>query len=56
MAAELKGTGFTVIECRNLTMKQVGSTLREFRSKLTLGSVALVFYAGHGVQIKGENW
>jgi formylglycine-generating enzyme required for sulfatase activity len=56
MAAKLKGMGFTVIERSNLTVKQIGSTLREFRSKLTPGSVALVFYAGHGVQIKGENY
>jgi uncharacterized caspase-like protein len=56
MAVKLKGMGFTVIERSNLTVKQIGSTLREFRSKLTPGSVALVFYAGHGVQIKGENY
>ena len=56
MAARLKGFGFTVIERNNLTTKQIGSTLREFRSKLTPGSVALVFYAGHGVTIKGKNY
>lgn len=56
MAAKLKGMGFTVVERSNLSVKQIGSTLREFRSKLTPGSVALVFYAGHGVQIKGENY
>jgi formylglycine-generating enzyme required for sulfatase activity len=56
MAAKLKGMGFTVVERNNLTVKQIGSTLREFRSKLTPGSVALVYYAGHGLQIKGENY
>lgn len=56
IATKLKGMGFTVIERNNLTVKQIGSTLREFRSKLTPGSVALVFYAGHGLQIKGENY
>lgn len=56
MAAKLKLVGFTVIERNNLTVKEIGSTLREFRSKLTPGSVALVFYAGHGLQIKGENY
>ncbi len=54
MANSLRGYGFTVIERTNLTTRQVGQTLREFRSKLTPGSVAVVFYAGHGVQIKGE--
>ena len=56
MANKLRGLGFTVVERSNLTVKQIGSTLREFRSKLTPGSVALVFYAGHGLQIKGENY
>ncbi len=56
MTAKLKGMGFTVVERNNLTVKQIGSTLREFRSKLTPGSVALVYYAGHGLQIKGENF
>jgi formylglycine-generating enzyme required for sulfatase activity len=56
MAAKLKGMGFTVVERNNLTSKQIGSTLREFRSKLSPGSVALVYYAGHGLQIKGENY
>ena len=56
MANSLRGYGFSVIERNNLTVKQIGSTLREFRSRLTAGSVALVFYAGHGIQIKGENY
>jgi tripartite ATP-independent transporter DctP family solute receptor len=56
MANSLRGYGFTVIERTNLTTRQVGQTLREFRSKLTPGSVAVVFYAGHGLQIKGENY
>ena len=56
MAAKLRGMGFTVIERNNLLVKQIGSTLREFRSKLTPGSVALVYYAGHGLQIKGDNY
>jgi len=56
MAARLRSLGFTVIERSNLGIRQIGSTLREFRAKLTPGSVALVFYAGHGVQIKGENY
>jgi len=56
MAAKLRALGFTVVERNNLVVKQIGSTLREFRSKLVPGSVALIFYAGHGLQIKGENY
>jgi hypothetical protein len=56
MADKLRTAGFSVIERNNLGVRQIGSTLREFRSKLTPGSVAVVFYAGHGLQIKGENY
>ena len=56
MATKLRGLGFVVIERSNLGIRQIGSTLREFRSKLAPGGVALVFYAGHGLQIKGENY
>ena len=56
IAASLRAYGFTVIERDNLTTRQIGPTLREFRARLTPGSVAVVFYAGHGLQIKGENY
>lgn len=56
MAKKLRGLGFDVIERNNLKKEQIGGTLREFRSKLTPGAVALVFYAGHGLQIKGINY
>ena len=56
MADKLRGLGFVVIERSNLGIKQIGSTLREFRAKLVPGGVALVYYAGHGLQIKGENY
>jgi len=56
MAAKLKSLGFEVISRNNLATRQIGSTLREFRSKLAPGAVALFFYAGHGVQIRGENY
>jgi uncharacterized caspase-like protein len=56
MAQSLREMGFTVIERENITSKQIPSTLREFRASLTPGSVALFFYAGHGLQIKGTNY
>lgn len=56
VAKKLRGLGFNVIERNNLTIKQIGSTLREFRSKLMPGAVAIVFYAGHGLQINGVNY
>ncbi|QDL55107.1 SUMF1/EgtB/PvdO family nonheme iron enzyme [Rhodoferax aquaticus] len=56
MAKKLGSLGFYVVERKDLTIRQIGATLREFGSKLTPGGVALVFYAGHGLQIKGKNY
>jgi len=56
MAAALKTLGFDVILRTNITSRQIGAALREFRAKLSPGGVALFFYAGHGLQIKGENY
>lgn len=56
MAAKLRALGFDVVERTDIKTSQIGRTLREFRSRLTPGSVALFFYAGHGLQIKGENY
>jgi formylglycine-generating enzyme required for sulfatase activity/uncharacterized caspase-like protein len=56
IAAKLKELGFTVVLKENLTQRQIGSTLREFRSRLTAGAVGLFFYAGHGLQMEGINY
>ena len=56
MAAELQGLGFKVIKRENLSTRQIGSTLREFRNALSAGDEAIFFYAGHGLQIKGINY
>lgn len=40
----------------NLTTGKIGGALREFRTKLRPGAVALFFYAGHGLQVKGVNY
>ena len=52
VTAKLKMLGFTVITKNNLTSKQIGPALREFRNKLSPGSTAVFYYAGHGVQIR----
>ena len=55
-AAKLRTLGFEVVERENLLAKQIPPTLREFRASLKPGAVALFFYAGHGLQIKGSNY
>jgi hypothetical protein len=56
VAAQLRGFGFEVIEREDLTSREIGATLREFRYKLAGAEVGLVFFAGHGMQINGENF
>lgn len=56
VASKLRSYGFEVVYRENLKMRQIGSMLREFKSKLSPGSTALVFYAGHGLQVRGENY
>ncbi len=56
VAERLRKLNFLVVERRNITTKQIGSTLATFRSTIKPGDVALVFYAGHGMQIKGQNY
>jgi len=56
IAAKLRELGFDVVSRENLAQRQIGATLREFRSRLTPGSVALFFYAGHGFQVDGTNY
>jgi curli biogenesis system outer membrane secretion channel CsgG len=56
MAERLRSLGFRVIERENLRTREIAPTLREFRTALGVGSIALFFYAGHGLQIKGVNY
>ena len=55
-AAKLRTYGFDVLLKKDVQVKMLGKVLVEFKSKITPGSVAVVFYAGHGLQIKGTNY
>ncbi len=56
MAKLLKAKNYKVVYRSNLKVDQIGSTLREFKSLLEPGATAVVFYAGHGLQIKDQNY
>lgn len=56
IAKQLGTLGFDVILKEDLKARDVGSALREFRTHLSPGAIALFFYAGHGLQIRGENY
>lgn len=45
-----------IIYGKNLTQKEMESKLQEFVQHLTPISVGLFYYAGHGVQVEGENY
>jgi len=60
MAAALEAVGFDVVLRVDADLKTSKAALREFIDKLpkerTPDAVALVYFAGHGVQINGENY
>lgn len=56
VASRLRALGFDVVERHDLTVREIGSTMRDFRSKVEHASIALIFIAGHGLQVNGENY
>jgi hypothetical protein len=56
MEATLKSLGFDVIKKINSTKAVMEAAIREFSEKLPEYNVALFYYAGHGVQVNGQNY
>ncbi|WP_308734070.1 caspase family protein [Humidesulfovibrio sp.] len=56
VAAALKKLGFDVVLLKNATMQQMEEAVREFGLKLRQGGTGLFYFAGHGVQVAGENY
>jgi hypothetical protein len=56
IGAKLAAHGFTVIKKTDCRHKEMDIALKEFRASLTGSDVALFFFAGHGMQIDGENY
>ena len=49
--------GFDVVDSRrDLTTAEMRKTLREFGSKVRSADVAVIYYAGHGIEIDGSNY
>ncbi len=53
---KLKTLGFDVVMGINLKHRQFARVIGKFKQKLALSDVALFFYAGHGLQLKGRNY
>ena len=56
IAKALRGFGFEVIERKNQTLEAMNSAIAEFGSKIGGSEAALFYYAGHGIQVKNQNY
>lgn len=56
IAASLEKLGFAVVKGIDLTYAGMRQRLREFAHKLEGAEVSLLFYAGHGLQVHGQNY
>jgi len=57
MAEALGELGFEVLAKENLSTKaDMEAVVQEFEKKLKTGGVGLFYYAGHGIQVNGNNY
>ena len=56
MAALLTRLGFEVLEGTNLDKRGMERLIRQFDQKLSDADIALFYYAGHGMQVAGQNY
>ncbi len=52
----LRSSGFEVIDLRDATLTQMRTGVRQFGDLLINNDVGLVYYSGHGVEVKGRNY
>ncbi|WP_171129722.1 MULTISPECIES: caspase family protein [unclassified Ruegeria] len=56
VSAKLQTLGFETIEGLNLDRRGMNQHIADFTARLDAGDTAFVFFAGHGVEIDGENY
>ena len=59
IAASLRAIGFEVVEIHDVDQRALRSAIRDFGAKLEragAGAVALFYFSGHGMQVRGENY
>ena len=56
ISESLRSTGFRVSTYENLDHASMRNVIRIFGESLSKNDVGLVYYAGHGVQVKGKNY
>ena len=52
----LRNTGFEVIDLRDATLAQMRAAVRQFGERLMSNDVGLVYYSGHGIEVRGKNY
>jgi Caspase domain len=56
MAKTLQSLGFEVIFLPDADRRQMDIAIAQFKQLLRQGGVGLFYYAGHGMEVKGENY
>ncbi len=56
MASTLASKGFQVTTLKNATRRQMKEGIHKFTSSLDEQSVGLLYYAGHGIELEGNNY
>ena len=56
VAGVLTRLGFDVVEKHDLGVAQMRDALKDFEDKAGAAAWALVYYAGHGMELFGRNW
>ena len=56
MSRTLKLSGFEVIDIRDASLQQMRTGIRQFGDRLINNDVGLVYYSGHGIEVKGKNY
>ena len=56
ISKSLSESGFTVINLRDASLAEMRAAVRQFGDKLAQNDVGLVYYSGHGMEVKGKNY
>ena len=56
MAGTLASKGFKVTTLKNATKRQMKEGIHKFTSSLDEQSIGLLYYAGHGIELEGNNY
>ncbi|WP_320171869.1 caspase family protein [Maridesulfovibrio sp.] len=56
VADSLRKLGFSVIRKNDVSLREMDSLMTSFYESLSGGGIGLFYYAGHGVQVNGENY